>query len=65
MPRPMKADKAFATKEVNEAIEPMFWQCQQVDEANDATADETDDVIGAGVSVEAIDSENKDGVLDN
>ncbi len=38
---------------------------QQVNEANDATAEETNEAIGAGVSVEAVDSDNEDGVLDN
>jgi hypothetical protein len=52
----MKPTKVIATKEVNKAIEPMFQQGQQVDEANDATANKTN---------EAIDSDNEDGVLDN
>ncbi len=38
---------------------------QQVDEANDATAKETNEAIGASVSVEAVDSDNEDEVLDN
>ncbi len=38
---------------------------QQVDEANDATAKETNEAIGAGVSIEAVDSDNEDVVLDN
>ncbi len=43
----------------------MFWQGQQVDEANDATANKTNEAIRAGVSVKAVDSDKKDGVLDN
>ncbi len=38
---------------------------QQANEANDARADETNDAIGAGLSVEAIDSDNEDGVFGN
>ena len=38
---------------------------QQANEANDARADETNDAIGAGFSVEAIDSDNEDGVFGN
>jgi hypothetical protein len=34
-------------------------------DTNDATADETNEAIGAGVSVKAIDSDNEDGLLDN
>jgi len=44
----------------------MIWQCQQVNEANDATADETNKTIGVGVSVEAVNSDDEaNGVLDN
>jgi hypothetical protein len=43
----------------------MFQQGQKVNEANDATADKTDEAIRAGVSAKAIDSDNEDGVLDN
>jgi hypothetical protein len=42
-----------------------FKQGQQVDEANDSTANKTNEAIGAGVSVKAIDSDDVDGVLDN
>ncbi len=48
-----EANKAFATEEVNKAVEPMFWQVQQIDEAIDATANKTDEAIGAGVFVKA------------
>ncbi len=60
-----EANEAIATKEVNEAIEPMFRQGQQVDEANDAKADETNKAIGAGVSIKVVDSDIEDEVLDN
>ena len=62
-----EANKAKnVTKEVNKAVEPMIWQGQQVNEANDATAGETNETIGVGVSVEAVNSDNEaDGVLDN
>jgi hypothetical protein len=60
-----EANKAIATKEVNMAIEPMFRQGQQVDEANDAKVDETNEAIGAGLSVKAVDSDVEDEVLDN
>jgi hypothetical protein len=44
----------------------MIQHGQEVDEANDATADETNEAIGAGVSVERIDSDDEaNGVLDN
>ncbi len=43
----------------------MYRQGQQVDEANNATADETNEAIGAGVSIRAIDYDDKDGALDN
>jgi hypothetical protein len=60
-----KAEEAIATKEVNKAVEPIFSQGQQVDDANDATANKTNEAIGAGVSIEAVDSDDEDGVLDN
>ncbi len=61
-----EANEAIATEDVNEAIEPMIWQGQQVDEANDATSDKINEAIGVGVSVEAVDSDDEaDGVLDN
>jgi hypothetical protein len=60
-----KADKAIVTKEVNKAIELIFRQGQQVDEANDAKANKTNEAIKAGVSVEAINSDDGDEVLDN
>ena len=44
----------------------MIQHGQEVDEANDATADETNEAIGASVSVERIDSDDEaNGVLDN
>ncbi len=44
----------------------MIQQGQQVDEANDATSDKTNEAIGVGVFVEAVDSDNEaDWVLDN
>jgi hypothetical protein len=62
-----EANKAKnVTKEVNKAVEPMIRQGQQVNEANDATAGKTNETIGVGVSVEAINSDDEaDGVLDN
>jgi hypothetical protein len=40
----------------------MFRQGQQGNETNYATADKTNEAIGAGVSVKAIDSDNEDGL---
>jgi hypothetical protein len=60
--RANEADKAIATKEVNDAVEPMFQQGQQVNEANGATADTSNEAIGADVSVKAVDSDDEDGL---
>jgi uncharacterized cysteine cluster protein YcgN (CxxCxxCC family) len=60
-----EANKAIATKEVNKAIEQMFWQGQQIHEANDSRANETNEAIGACVSVKAVESDDEDGVLGN